>query len=380
MEKCKNTQYGLDTENGLQRVHVDEVVKRYREAPFYIQCEKCEGRLFPKCGEIRAHHFAHFYLRGAEKAPRPFTSSPSGGPSEWHKKWQSIFEKEYRERKDSSYHQEDGLRADVKFDDAKVVIEIQKGEFGIDGNKDTCQKRNVFWTDRGYDIIWLFADTKSKEENLSFDTKAQVVRIYRPYHDRLLGEELKITSHVEIHLEKNGMIYQLLPKRRNENDKMISYPYVLSYFNDFAPENQAIKPIPYGKERFLTAREEAKARYGWGDNNTPYDEELVIEEGPIPENVQKEINRMREKTKSKPATLDEIVKWANEINMGDREYLHTITVFSTDSGCIFKLYPKNQPKYGNMWGYLKRDRYGNVRNEWKEIYGRYNSEWNFLSW
>ena len=388
MSKCGNRIYGLDTENGLRRIHVDEALSRYRKKPFYIQCEICSGKLFPKCGEIRQHHFAHSFLRKKEDAPRIVRKTPPpGGPSEWHKQWQRVFPDRYREKKDPFYTQEDGRRADILFDEEKVVIEFQKGEFGIDGSKDTCQVRNDFWTGQGYDIIWLFADTESKEENLGFDFTSQKVRMYRPYHDRLFGEGFRITEHVEIHIYHGNDIFQLLPERYQENENMVSFPFVPSYLNEFEPSEQKELPIPYAKERLLTARKEAFERYKGcfdGKNEKPTQDakndgvELPDEDALV---IRREIDLMRERTRNNKMTLDAIVSWANKIktlNSEGEKRLSTVWVKNVLTQYEFQLYTKGQPNRGNMWGYMKRTASGAYVNDRVEIYGRNQPIWQLL--
>ena len=378
MSDCGNVVYGLDTENGLQRISVDEALERYRRKPFYIQCEKCEGKLFPKCGNVRMHHFAHSFLRGTEDAPREIENhSHVGGPSDWHKRWQRVFPKEFRERKDPDYHLEDGRRADILFSEEKIAIEFQKGEFGFDGSKDTCQKRNAFWSGRGYDIIWLFADTVSKEENVGFDLSASVVRIYRPYRDRLFGSDFRVTEHVEVHLIHGGLIYQLLPEKHSDNANMATYPIAPSYLEKFNPEKEHF-PMEEVKDQFLHERAEANAQY------YPITMESEMKIGMSGDAVEpqywgtrsnraeKSVGEMKKESRIKPKTLDEIVVWAN------RQKIRVITVLNTSANYEFSLYPDRQPEYGNMQGFMKRTPTGLYRNDRAEIYGRNQAVWQFI--
>jgi hypothetical protein len=381
MSECGNVIYGLDTENGLQRISVDEALERYRRRPFYIQCEKCEGKLFPKCGNVRKHHFAHSFLRGAEDAPRKIENhSHIGGPSEWHKRWQRVFPEELRERKDPEYHLEDGRRADVMFAEEKIVIEFQKGEFGFDGSKDTCQKRNAFWSGQGYDIIWLFADTVSKEENVGFDLSANVVRIYRPYRDRLFGSDFQVTEHIEIHLIQGDFIYQLLPELPSNNENIATYPLVPSYLEKFNPEKEIHIPIEEVKALFLQARAEATERY-FSNKTAPKlknetDEKMIeiphTREKSLRTEEEKSVADMEMESRINHKTLDEIVLWAKRHN------LRIISVFNTSSGCFFSLYTDRQPEFGNMQGYLKRTLTRFNCNDRVEIYGRHQAIWQFL--
>lgn len=384
MSECGNVTFGLDSENGLKRISVDEAVERYRNKHFYIQCENCKGKLFPKCGTVRSHHFAHSFLKDLEHAPRDIRStSHQGGPSEWHKRWQRVFPPECRERKDPTYHEDDGRRADVMFFEERVVFEFQKGEFGFDGCKDTCQQRNEFWIGRGYDIIWLFADTESKEENMGFDFSDRVVRMYRPYRDRLLGREFNVSEHIEVHLTFGEKIYQLLPERKSvqDNENVVTYPFMVSYLNAFNPDDQSLLPVIDVKEKLLKNRAEANmkcieilnenqkeggARYSNGGKNTSL------------KKVRESIEQLKKKTSKDSVTLDEIVNRVNEINCTEGGDLQIIWVKNMATNYVYALYPNNQPSKGDMWGYMKRTPSGMYANDRMDIFGRNKKTWCFL--
>ena len=142
--------YGKDMRSDIpRRVHVDDIEADYSFKEFLIRCEGCGARLVPKRGEKRQHHFAHRFVGEPDDFQKlckeRYERSRGSGPSEWHKKWQSVFPQEYREVIMANAERTDSRRGDIVFQDRQYLIEFQKGEFGMRFKKDTCKDRNDFW-------------------------------------------------------------------------------------------------------------------------------------------------------------------------------------------------------------------------------------------
>ena len=125
-----------------ERVFIDEAL---REQDYF--CPECGEKMVQRHGEIMTHCFAHY----------PNTQCIDNwhyDESVWHFKYQSLFPKENQEiilEFDGKKH-----RADVCFEERKVVIEIQGDRL----RQTEFIARNDFFKSLGYHVIWLFDQTR----------------------------------------------------------------------------------------------------------------------------------------------------------------------------------------------------------------------------
>ena len=124
-------------ENG-NRVFIDDATTLNR---YY--CEECKSELMIKRGNERVHHFAH-------TKDSPCTDKWHYDMSYWHNRWQERFPencrevvKEYKGKKH---------RADVLIEEQKTVYEFQHSRL----NASEFKKRNEFYNNLGYKVVWLF--------------------------------------------------------------------------------------------------------------------------------------------------------------------------------------------------------------------------------
>lgn len=108
-------------------------------------CPLCKGKVFPKCGELKADHWAHFKTRNCDSWYEPETH--------WHAHWKMTFGKENTEviikRNDESH------RADVLTNEG-VVIELQNSPI----QKSMIREREEFY---GEKMLWLINGIRFKE-------------------------------------------------------------------------------------------------------------------------------------------------------------------------------------------------------------------------
>lgn len=127
---------GIDENNKI--VHIDNSVagKNY-------YCPVCREKLSARRGEIKHHYFAH--MPGSKCSD---TWEGQYDMSEWHRNWQNLFPSENQEvvvELGSIKH-----RADIMV--GKTVIEFQHSRI----SRELFNKRNSFYHDLGYKVIWLF--------------------------------------------------------------------------------------------------------------------------------------------------------------------------------------------------------------------------------
>ena len=118
------------------RVSIDET-KNGKE---YF-CPLCGERVICKKGKIKRHHFSH--------TPNSHCHD-WGDMSDWHREWQEMFPKDYREvviKDENEMH-----RADILVPSKKVVIEFQHSPI----DNDQFNRRNRFYTNLGYTLVWVF--------------------------------------------------------------------------------------------------------------------------------------------------------------------------------------------------------------------------------
>ena len=125
-----------------ERVFIDEALS---DQDYF--CPECGEKMVQRHGEIMTHCFAHY----------PNTQCIDNwhyDESAWHFKYQSLFPKENQEiilEFDGKKH-----RADVCYEERKVVIEIQGDRL----RQTEFIARNDFFKSLGYHVIWLFDQTR----------------------------------------------------------------------------------------------------------------------------------------------------------------------------------------------------------------------------
>lgn len=118
-----------------ERVHADEAT---RQEEYF--CPICHGSVILRKGEVKISHFAHRACA--------CTDSWHYDMSEWHKRKQSFFDKQYQEI--VLTHNGKTHRADILKDG--VVIEFQHSPI----SNEEFNERNRFYTSLGYKIAWVF--------------------------------------------------------------------------------------------------------------------------------------------------------------------------------------------------------------------------------
>ena len=115
-------------------------------------CPACLEQLILKSGKTNMKHFAHKSLKDCDE----FISDMS----EWHIKWQEKFPIENREVVIKNKIGDNELihRADVCI--GNYIIEFQHSKI----TKEEFNKRNNFYAQTGYKVIWIF-DFREEYEN-----------------------------------------------------------------------------------------------------------------------------------------------------------------------------------------------------------------------
>ena len=112
----------------------------------HAKCSACGEKVFSRCGEIKAWHWAHFKGKNCDVWYEPETL--------WHKYWKLTFGKEVSEikiEKEDSWH-----RADILTEN-KLVIELQNSPI----QKNIVREREEFYGER---MIWVINGIKFKDK------------------------------------------------------------------------------------------------------------------------------------------------------------------------------------------------------------------------
>lgn len=118
------------------RIHIDDISS---DKEYF--CPACGAPLVKRLGEIRIHHFAH-----KPESPCSDEWFKDYDTSEWHDNWQNMFPAENQEifvKSGDVRH-----RADVIT--GRTVVEFQSKSFA-----GAYTKRNHFYVEAGYRVIWL---------------------------------------------------------------------------------------------------------------------------------------------------------------------------------------------------------------------------------
>ena len=144
-------------------------------------CPICNDELIQKKGSIRCHHFAH-------KAGGTCVENQYYDTSEWHINWQNKFPIDSQEviRIDDK-----GKKhiADVMIN--KTVIEFQHSNLPFEEFND----RNVFWSNLGYRVIWVF------DGNEIFNNGYSGGSIYYRKSLKCLKKQETIPSYMNVFIE-----------------------------------------------------------------------------------------------------------------------------------------------------------------------------------
>ena len=126
-----------DSDN--KRIYIDEADKN---SQYY--CPICGEGVIQRRGNTNAHHFAHRKNNECDNWKYDM--------SEWHKNWQSMFPVENREV--VIEHNGEKHRADILI--GRTVIEFQHSRM----SKEEFKKRNEFYVNAEYELVWLFDFTE----------------------------------------------------------------------------------------------------------------------------------------------------------------------------------------------------------------------------
>ena len=136
----------LDENNN--RISIEEVpcLKERRRLGLKYHCESCGSELIARTGSVMIHHFAHKNREDCDSWSQPM--------SEWHRKHQEAFPKEFREvvlQENNEWHRADILLPPAEANGA-TVIEFQHSPISVD----EFAKRNRFYTANDRNIWWVF--------------------------------------------------------------------------------------------------------------------------------------------------------------------------------------------------------------------------------
>ncbi len=206
--------YGIDSRDNTRK-HVDDINEEYERKPFLITCELCGGRLIPKCGEIRAHHFAHCFIGKPTEKQRLCRASSAGlspEESDWHKRWIGMFPENMRYRRTmydgkSPDMKNEIYQADIKLEKYPVVVEFQKNEPGRRSSKGSPARRTKFWNECGYKTVWVFDETDTRSGYMTLHEDSSTCTIYTEYLLKLFDRQQLTSKKLEVHFRINGKYY-----------------------------------------------------------------------------------------------------------------------------------------------------------------------------
>ena len=117
-----------------------------------------------KMGEINVHHWA--------RKDGKFLIEEKEHITKWHLDWQNTLENECGMQLEVSIQDNDTLRrADALCKDRKVVVEVQHSAI----SSEDLYFRSNFWSDLGYQVIWIFSYPKiDSHHKFSSKNKAAV--------------------------------------------------------------------------------------------------------------------------------------------------------------------------------------------------------------
>ena len=107
-------------------------------------CPVCEKPVIARCGEIRAHHWAH--AKGTECSD----SWSSGKETDWHLAWKNEFPDEWQERVLTDSETGEKHIADV-LTDKNLVLEFQHSPI----DPDERRAREAFYSKDGRSMVWI---------------------------------------------------------------------------------------------------------------------------------------------------------------------------------------------------------------------------------
>ena len=258
------------------------------------RCPLCDDRLELRRGDIRIPHFAHWKNTSC-------IDSWQHDMSEWHYSWQQQFPEDCQEvvvEKDGEKH-----RADVLIKEHNVVVEFQHSIL----SPEEFVKRNNFYSECGYHVIWLFDMTNDfNDRRFSLLEEDKVYEWKRPWRTFAIEEDCVVNfggslfyqTNVTVFFENNGLIERLF--EYNSQDKKVQtsftdnnryfqwskYTFLLWLKKSFQETNLVSPKCPVCKKN-TKFRQTSWGDYVWGcvDWQTEINCKGMINLGNVPEKV-----------------------------------------------------------------------------------------------
>ena len=123
------------------------------------KCCFCDGAMIPKCGNIRAPHWAHRAIRSCDPWKEPET--------DWHRDWKNKFPREWQEFIQWSDAGEKHI-ADVKTESG-VVLEFQHSHL----HQDERKARENFYRK----MVWVVDGVRLKRDRAQFSASVEAATV-----------------------------------------------------------------------------------------------------------------------------------------------------------------------------------------------------------
>ena len=137
-------------------------------------CPVCEKPVIARCGEIRAHHWAH--AKGTECSD----TWSSGKETDWHLAWKNEFPDEWQERVLTDSETGEKHIADV-LTDKNLVLEFQHSPI----DPDERRAREAFYSKDGRNMVWIVDALKNrgtlKKVTIFMQEKSPRFETWRPF-------------------------------------------------------------------------------------------------------------------------------------------------------------------------------------------------------
>lgn len=186
------------------------------QAGLHGECPFCHEEVLSKCGDIKVHHWAHVNKGMCD----PWWENKT----EWHRKWQDKFPKEWQEVRIDDKDTGIWHVADVCTPDG-LVVEFQHSY--MDENEKIARER--FYTANAGDMVWVVdVDKKNavkkfiNNQNMiwSIDSDEKNV-FYLPFVERVFPEEWlnrKKSVFFDVLLGENRLICGIIPSNVRKDD------------------------------------------------------------------------------------------------------------------------------------------------------------------
>lgn len=174
------------------------------------ECRCCRSKMIAKCGDVYAHHWAHY---GRRKCDLWWENE-----TEWHRAWKNQFPEDWQERIQFA---EDGEKhiADVKTEDG-WVIEFQHSAIKAEerGSREAFYKR----------LVWVIDGKRRKFDERKFREAwedagkplgpEEPLRALSFYEGRLLDEWVGRPTHVLLDFGEEDWLWWLIPRGDQSSD------------------------------------------------------------------------------------------------------------------------------------------------------------------